>query len=65
MQEILPAFKVNLLLNPTNPEMYNSYGKALNKACKKQEAILIYKRALALKQDNKDAKDALAKLEDH
>ncbi|MGF7041819.1 CubicO group peptidase (beta-lactamase class C family) [Mucilaginibacter lappiensis] len=61
----LEAFKVNLLLNPTNPEMYNSYGKALNKAGKKQEAILIYKRALALKQDNKDAKDALAKLEDH
>ncbi|MEN0056387.1 MAG: serine hydrolase [Mucilaginibacter sp.] len=61
----LEAYKVNLLLNPTNPDMYNSYGKALNKAGKKQDAILIYKRSLALKEDNKDAKEALAKLEDH
>jgi len=65
IDKALEAYKINLLLNPTNPEMYNSYGKALDKAGKKQEAILIYKRSLALKQDNKDAKDALVKLEAH
>ncbi|MBB6129154.1 serine hydrolase domain-containing protein [Mucilaginibacter lappiensis] len=59
----LEALKVNLLLNPTNPDMYNSYGKALNKAGKKTEAILIYKRALKLKPDNKEAQKALSKLE--
>jgi CubicO group peptidase (beta-lactamase class C family) len=47
----LEAFKINLLLHPTDVEMYTSYGKALNKAGKKQEAILIYKRALTLKPD--------------
>lgn len=59
----LEALKVNLLLNPTNPEMYNSYGKALNKTGKKTEAILIYKRAIKLKPNDKDAQEALSKLE--
>ncbi|MFA6087067.1 serine hydrolase [Mucilaginibacter sp.] len=59
----LEAYKINLLLNPTTMGMYNSYGKALVKANKKQEAILIYKRSLSLNPDNKEAKEALSKLE--
>ncbi len=59
----LEAFKINLLLNPSLPVIYNSYGNALIKANKKPEAILIYKRAIKLKPDDKEAKEALEKLE--
>ncbi|QTE36919.1 serine hydrolase [Mucilaginibacter gossypii] len=59
----IEAFKINLILHPGDPEMYTSFGKALNKAGKREEAILMYQRALSLKPDDKTIKDSLTKLE--
>jgi len=58
----LEVFKVNTLLFPKSFNVFDSYGEALLKSGKKEEAILMYKKSLNLNPDNKGAKDALEKI---
>ncbi|WP_439698924.1 serine hydrolase [Mucilaginibacter sp. AW1-7] len=62
-EKALEAFKINVLLNPANALGYRSYGEALTKANKKQDAIRMYKKAISLQPDDTNAKVALEKLE--
>lgn len=56
------VFKLNVLLNPTSPNAYDSYGEALLKINKKEEAIAMYKKSIALNPENKNGKEVLERL---
>jgi CubicO group peptidase (beta-lactamase class C family) len=59
----LEPFRVNVLLNPDDANVYDSYGEALAANGRKAEAILAYKRSLELKPDNDKGKAALKALQ--
>jgi CubicO group peptidase (beta-lactamase class C family) len=58
----LEVFKINTLLYPKSGNTYDSYGEALEKNGKKDEAVLMYKISLALSPDNEAGKQALQRL---
>ncbi|MCR8561416.1 serine hydrolase [Mucilaginibacter sp. BJC16-A38] len=58
----LEASKITVLMTPTAAWLYKAYGDLLLKADKKQDAVKMYKKTLALKPDDKGAKEALMKL---
>lgn len=58
----LEVFKINTLLYPNSFNVYDSYGEALLKSGKKEQAILMYKKSLSIKPDNQGAIEALSKL---
>lgn len=58
------TFAVNCLLFPASFNAYDSYGDALLQNGKKQEAIGMYKQAIALNPDYQDARNKLKKLLD-
>ncbi|WDF57178.1 serine hydrolase domain-containing protein [Mucilaginibacter sp. KACC 22063] len=60
--EGLEALKVNCLLYPLSDNVFNSYAEALAGSGKKQEAILMYRRSLALNPKNEDSQKALQAL---
>ncbi|MXV15813.1 serine hydrolase domain-containing protein [Hufsiella ginkgonis] len=60
--EALEVMKVNTLLFPASFNTYDSYGDLLKRAGKKQEAILMFERSLALNPNYEGAKKALAEL---
>ncbi|GGH66595.1 hypothetical protein GCM10011379_20930 [Filimonas zeae] len=60
--EALEVMKVNTLLFPASFNTYDSYGDLLKRAGKKQEAIWMYERAIALNPNNEGGKKALAEL---
>jgi len=60
----LEAFKINTLLYPKSGNTYDSYAEALAKNGKKEEAILMYQKSLALSPDNEAGKQALQRLSD-
>ncbi|HTI60858.1 serine hydrolase [Mucilaginibacter sp.] len=55
----LEVLKLNILLFPASFNTYDSYGEALAKTGKKQEAIFMYKRSLELNPGNEGGKQAL------
>lgn len=60
--EALEVMKVNTLLFPASFNTYDSYGDLLKRAGKKQEAVWMYERAIALNPNNEGGKKALAEL---
>lgn len=58
----LEVFKSNTLIFPNSFNVFDSYGEALMKAGKKEEAILMYKHSLALNPKNEGGKKMLEQL---
>jgi CubicO group peptidase (beta-lactamase class C family) len=52
----MDVFKMNTLLFPTHSNVYDSYGDALRQNGLKEEAIIMYKKALEVDPNNKLAK---------
>ncbi|UFH57863.1 serine hydrolase (plasmid) [Spirosoma sp. KNUC1025] len=58
----LEVFKLNTLLNPKSGNTYDSYAMALAQANRKEEAIAMYRKSIALWPANEDGKKALQNL---
>ena len=61
--EALEALKINTLLFPDSWNAYDSYAEALAKTGKKEEAIAMYKKSIAINPGNQGGKNALKRLE--
>lgn len=61
--QALEAFKLNVLLFPDSFNVYDSYGEALAASGKKAEAILMYRKAIALNPKSEGSIQALRRLE--
>ena len=61
-EKALEIFKLNILLNPTSGNAYDSYGEILLKKNKKEEAIKMYKKSVELNPQNENGKRVLDKL---
>ena len=59
----LEVLKLNILLFPKSFNTYDSYGEALAKAGKKEEAIFMYKKSIELNSGNEGGKKALEELQ--
>lgn len=59
----LESFKLNVILFPTSFNVYDSYGEALAASGKKAEAILMYRKAIAINPKNEGSIQALRRLE--
>ncbi|MGZ3873337.1 MAG: serine hydrolase [Mucilaginibacter sp.] len=62
LAQALETLKVNCLLYPESDNVYNSYGEALAKAGRKEDAIAMYRRSLAINPKNEDSQQALQAL---
>jgi tetratricopeptide (TPR) repeat protein len=51
-----------MILNPKNANTYDSYGEALLKIDRKEEAILMYRKSIELNPENKNGKEVLGKI---
>jgi len=60
----LEVFKINTLLFPGSFNTYDSYGAGLREIGKKQQAIMMYQKSIALNPNNEDGKMALKELLD-
>lgn len=58
-EKALEIFKLNVLLNPTSGNAYDSYGEILLKMNKKEEAIKMYKKSVELNPENENGKKVL------
>jgi CubicO group peptidase (beta-lactamase class C family) len=58
----LEVLKLNTLLFPKSFNTYDSYGEALSKTGKKEEAILMYKKSVEINPENEGGKKALEEL---
>jgi hypothetical protein len=56
------VLKLNMILNPSSANAYDSYAEALLKINKKDEAIAMYKKAVSLNPENKNSKEVLQRL---
>ena len=61
-EKALETFKLNVLLNPTSGNAYDSYGEILLKINKKEEAIKMYKKSVELNPGNENGKRVLDEL---
>jgi CubicO group peptidase (beta-lactamase class C family) len=61
--QAIETFKINTFLYPESDNAYNSYAEALQKAEKKEEAIMMYKKSLQINSGNKDSQNSLSVLE--
>ncbi len=61
--EGLQALKFNTFLYPNSWNVYDSYGEALAKNGKKEEAIAMYKKSIEMNPGNRGGKEALQRLE--
>ena len=61
-QKAAEVFKLNLTLNPSSANAYDSYGEALLKTDKKEEAIKMYKKSIELNPENKNGKEVLERI---
>lgn len=59
----LEPFRLNVILNPADGNLYDSLAEALAANGRTDEAILAYRRSLELKPDNARGREALQKLE--
>ena len=62
VDKALVIFQMNTYLFRYNPNVYDSYGEALAKAGRKDEAIQQYEKVLKIDPENKNAIDQLDKL---
>lgn len=60
--EAAEVFKNNVRLYPASWNVYDSYGEVLAKTGKKEEAIQMYKKSIALNNGNDNGKKILAQL---
>jgi len=61
--QALLVFQMNSIIYPFTPRAQANFGKALEEAGRKEEAIEAFKKALAIDPENKTAKERLAVLE--
>ncbi|GAB4050550.1 serine hydrolase [Spirosoma litoris] len=61
-QNALEIFKLNVSLYPQSWNVYDSYGEALLKNGRKEEAIAMYKKSVELNPDNQNGKSMLARI---
>ena len=61
-QKAAEVFKLNLTLNPTSANAYDSYGEALLKTNQTEEAIKMYKKSVELNPENENGKKVLARI---
>jgi len=61
-QKAAEIFKLNMLLNPSSANVYDSYGEALLKTDQKEEAIKMYKKSIELNPENKNGKEVLERI---
>ena len=61
--EALEALKINTFLFPDSWNAYDSYAEVLAKIGKKEEAIAMYKKSIAINPGNQGGKNALKRLE--
>nr|WP_315252688.1 alpha/beta fold hydrolase [uncultured Flavobacterium sp.] len=61
-EKALEIFKLNVLLNPTSGNAYDSYGEVLLKMNNKEEAKIMYKKSIELNPENKNGKRVLDEL---
>jgi CubicO group peptidase (beta-lactamase class C family) len=61
-QRAVETFMINMLLFPDSFNTYDSYAEALAVTGKKQEAILMYRKSIALNPDNRDGAKSLQRL---
>lgn len=61
-EEALETFGLNVLLFPESWNTYDSYGEALLVAGRREEAIAMYKKSIALNPGNEGGKRVLAEL---
>jgi tetratricopeptide (TPR) repeat protein len=61
-QKAAEVFKLNMILNPSNANTYDSYSEALLKIDQKDEAIKMYKKSIELNPENKNAKQVLERI---
>jgi tetratricopeptide (TPR) repeat protein len=59
IEKALEIFKLNVMLNPTSGNVYDSYGEILLKINKKEEAIKMYKKSVELNPENENGKRVL------
>jgi len=62
LQQATETFKINTFLYPNSDNVYNSYAEALQKAGKKDEAIMMFKKSLQVNPDNMDSQKSLSVL---
>lgn len=62
LAQALEAFRINAALFPASDNVYNSYAEALEKAGRRDDAIALHRKAMALNPDNQDSKAALVRL---
>jgi CubicO group peptidase (beta-lactamase class C family) len=62
MAEALETLRLNAALRPADDNAYNSYGEALEKAGRVEDAVAMYRRSLRLAPGNTDSADALKRL---
>ena len=62
IQNAAEVFRLNMILNPSNANTYDSYGEALLKIDQKEEAIKMYKKSIELNPENKNAKEVLERI---
>lgn len=58
----LEVFKLATFIFPDSYNTYDSYGQLLRDIGKKQDAILMYRKSIALNPDNEDGKRMLGQL---
>ncbi|WP_268848855.1 alpha/beta hydrolase [Flavobacterium aestivum] len=61
-QKATEVFKLNMLMNPSSANVYDSYGEALLKTDQKEEAIKMYKKSIELNPENKNGKEVLERI---
>jgi CubicO group peptidase (beta-lactamase class C family) len=61
-EKALEVLKLNTILFPESYNTYDSYGEALAKTGKKDEAIFMYRKSLELNPESESGKKALKKL---
>ncbi|RRB00907.1 serine hydrolase domain-containing protein [Larkinella rosea] len=62
LKEALGIFKLNVDLFPESWNVYDSYGEALYKNGQKEDAIVMYKKSIALNADNQGGKQMLERI---
>ncbi|HSZ33559.1 MAG TPA: alpha/beta fold hydrolase [Puia sp.] len=62
IEKALSVFKLNILLNPSSWNVYDSYGEALMRNGDKKEATRMYQKSVALNPKNENGKNILEEL---
>lgn len=63
VQLAMEVFRINTLLFPTSYNVYDSYGEGLYENGNREEAILMYKKALEINPENPESNAALKRIQ--